>query len=491
MSNDGPSEGEYPGQMGTPFEGGADRDARRPPDPDDDLFVWDGLRPPRREQPRRPAGSEPGDWRVPEFGAGVGAAGAGREEDSARAERDALDRRYEHETGGREDAGPPAGSGYERAARASGDWRAPEYPTGDRRSGHEPDDGYETSEEWEEWLEPEAPRGAETIGPLPERGNGPRRRRLPAGAVLLAMLVGFFFAGLLNAANIKKDVEARPYGALRSLQLALLAPMTGLSGLVRADDLGAAVATALGRGEGPHHTLADVKKTKKSLWPRAITAAKPLRLYIAGDSMDQVFGSSLVNLSEATGLVKAKNDYKVSSGLSRPDFFDWPQRMVDQIVDYKPDAVAVLFGANDGQDVYYEGKVLKVGTKAWQEVYARRVGEAMDILTKGGRRVYWVGQPIMKDFGYRERIAMMNHIYEAEAQKHPGVKFVSTWKLLSNEKGSYAEYLKDEGGDSILMRAPDGIHLTRAGGDRMAGLVLDVIEKDWGMGGSAAPSPAP
>ena len=115
----------------------------------------------------------------------------------------------------------------------------------------------------------------------------------------------------------------------------------------------------------------------------------------------------------------------------------------------------------------------------------------MDILTKGGRRVYWVGNPIMKDFGYRERIAMMNHIYEAEAKKHPGVTFVSTWQALANEKGSYAEYLKDENGDLVLMRAPDGIHLSREGGDRMAQVVLDVIEKDWGMAGSASPSPAP
>jgi hypothetical protein len=260
---------------------------------------------------------------------------------------------------------------------------------------------------------------------------------------------------------------------------------------VRADDLGARVATALGRGEDPHHTLAEAK-TKKPLWPRAITAERPLRLYVAGDSMDQVFGSSLVNLSEATGLVKAKNDYKVSSGLSRPDFFDWPQRMVDQIVDYRPDAVVLLFGANDGQDVYYEGKVLKVGTKAWQEVYAQRVGEAMDILTSDGRRVYWVGQPIMKDFGYRQRIAMMNHIYEAEAKKREGVTFVSTWRIMANDKGSYAEYLEDANGDSIPVRAPDGIHLSRAGGDRMAHLVLDVIEKDWRMpGASASPLQAP
>ena len=109
--------------------------------------------------------------------------------------------------------------------------------------------------------------------------------------------------------------------------------------------------------------------------------------------------------------------------------------MIDQIVEFDPDATAVLFGANDGQNVLYKGKVLEVGSKAWQEVYARRAGKAMDILTKGGRRAYWVGNPIMRDPGYRERISMMDHIYEAEAKKHPGVFFIPTWALFANEKG--------------------------------------------------------
>jgi hypothetical protein len=417
--------------------GGSGRDDRRPFGEDaDDLFVWDGLRPPSGERTSQ---------------------GAGRAGD--------------------------------RSRRPPDDWRPPEYPTGGRPASRPPADGYEVEEEWEEWLDPDEPHGPETIGAQPDRRTGPRRRRLSAGAVLLAMLLGFFLAGLLDARNIRKDVEGRPYGALRSLQLVMLAPMTGLSDLLRAGDLGSAVASALGRGEEEHHTLADVKQAKKSAWPRTITKDKPLRLYVAGDSMDQVFGSSLVNLAEATGLVKGKNDYHVSSGLSRPDFYDWPQRLVDQIVDYRPGASAVLFGANDGQDVFYEGKVLKVGTKAWKAVYAERVGEAMDILTTGGRRVYWVGNPIMRDFGYRQRIAMMNHIYAAEAEKRRGVTFVSTWAAMSNAKGSYAEYLDDENGHPVLVRAPDGIHLTRAGGDRMAQVVLDVIEKDWDMAGTSPPSP--
>ncbi len=268
--------------------------------------------------------------------------------------------------------------------------------------------------------------------------------------------------------------------------------MNALSGLVRADDLGAAVAGALGGGEEEHHGRVEVETgVAKPLWPRTVTEEKPLRLYVAGDSMGQVFGSSLVNLSEATGLIKARNDYRVSSGLSRPDFFDWPHRLIDQIVDHRPDAVVALFGANDGQDVMYEGKVLKVGSGAWKEVYARRVGEAMDILTEAGRRVYWVGQPIMKDRDYRERIAMMNHIYAAEAEKHLGVTFVSTWRVLADERGSYADYLTDGDGGPRLMRGPDGIHLTRAGGDRMAGVVLKVIREDWGMDGPDEPVPTP
>jgi len=353
------------------------------------------------------------------------------------------------------------------------------------------DDGLD--DEWDEWLDPgegaqrRAPRpprepgGPGDHGRPPGQRKGPRRRRASAGAVLVAMLIGFFVGGLLDAKGIETNVKGEPLGAWRSIELALLRPMTALSGALRLDGPAEALNALLGRGEGPHHSLAEVKSKAKPKWPRVITRKRPLRLYIVGDSMAQVFGSSLENLAEDTHLIKAKLDYKVSSGLSRPDFFDWPQRLIDQLVEYDPDATAVLFGANDGQNVRYQGKVLEVGSPAWQAAYQTRVGRAMRILTRGGRRVYWVGDPIMRNAGYRGRIAMMDHIYEAEAARHPGVTFIDTWRLMANGKGSYAEYLHDRNGDLVLMRAPDGIHLTRAGGDRMAQSVLDVIEKDWGL----------
>ena len=183
MTDDRRYEGEYPGQEGLPFDEGAGRPAlsaaaradagaalvRRL---DDDLFVWDELRPPDRGRDDADAAGAPaGDWR-----------GARPARSAARAAR--------------------------RPARA-GDWRAPEYPTGAGRTRYEPADGYEASEEWEEWLEPEAPHGAETIGPLPERHKGPRRRRLSAGAVLLAMLLGFFLAGPARRAATSRRTSRR------------------------------------------------------------------------------------------------------------------------------------------------------------------------------------------------------------------------------------------------------------------------------------------
>ena len=414
---------------------------------DDDLFVWDGLRPSGRPaRTQRPARAE---TRPPAA--------------------------FETPPRPRPAAGP--GSPPRRDTRAA------------RRQAV-----YGSDDEWQEWLDPGegaqaggpspaggagGPFGPDALGQLPERGR-PRRRRLSAGAVLAAMLLGFFGAGLLDARAIERRVEGEPLGAMRSVRLALLQPVVAVSGLLRLDRPAAALDVALGRGEEEHHTIAETAEARPK-WPRDVTPEKPLRLWIIGDSMAQIFGSSLENLAEDTGFVKARLSYKVSSGLSRPDFFDWPQHMIDQLVEFDPDGTAVLFGANDGQDFYHEGKVLKVGTRAWRKQYAKRVGKAMDILTRGGRRIYWVGNPIMKNAGYRDRIAMMDHIYAAEAAKHPGVHYVSTWKLFSDEKGSYEEYLPDAGGDLVLMRAPDGIHLTRAGGDRMGQAALDVIEKDWGI----------
>lgn len=312
------------------------------------------------------------------------------------------------------------------------------------------------------------------------RGRG-TRRHASAGATLLAMLLGFFGAGLLDAGAIKSDIEGKPLGAARSIQLALIEPMVVLSKALRLDRPAASLNAALGRGEPRHHRLTEVAPEAKPKWPRAVTADEPLRLLIIGDSMAQAAGPSIKNLSEEAGLIRAKLDYKVSSGLSRPDFFNWPQHMIDQLIEADPDAIIVILGANDAQDFKVQGRVLRFGSASWRRAYQRRVGEAMKILTRSGRRVYWLGNPIMRDEYFRDRMALINGLYEAEARRHAGVQYVDTWGLLADEKGRYAEYRRDADGDLTLVRGADGIHMTRAGADLVAAHVLEIVRREWSI----------
>ena len=74
-----------------------------------------------------------------------------------------------------------------------------------------------------------------------------------------------------------------------------------------------------------------------------------MHLYIAGDSMMGLPGMALVNLSNKTKLIKPMLDYHISTGLVRPDFFNWPAQIKSQAKAFEPSAVAAMFGANDNQ----------------------------------------------------------------------------------------------------------------------------------------------
>jgi hypothetical protein len=45
---------------------------------------------------------------------------------------------------------------------------------------------------------------------------------------------------------------------------------------------------------------------------------------------------------------------------------------------------------------------------------------------------------------------------------------VDLYSLLSDDDGGYAPYLPDKGGRLVKVRADDGVHLERAGGDIVA-----------------------
>ena len=206
-----------------------------------------------------------------------------------------------------------------------------------------------------------------------------------------------------------------------------------------------------------------------------------MHLYIAGDSMMGLPGMALVNLANKTRVVKSLLDYRISSGLCRPDFFDWPAQLRSQAGSFKPGAVALMFGANDRQGVQTaSGKVYNFRTDGWEREYRRRVRDVIGLLFDAGvRRIYWIGQPVMPDATFDGQMRVMNEIYRTEAAKHPGVRYIDAHALLSDKDGKFAQYLRDGDGVMQQVREADGEHMTYAGGLRIAEAVMTAIEKDW------------
>ena len=187
---------------------------------------------------------------------------------------------------------------------------------------------------------------------------------------------------------------------------------------------------------------------------RVPTADTPLKLWVGGDSMAVAFGASLGRLASATGLVLPTSDARSSSGLTRPDFYDWPAHMAEVAAKDAPDVMVLMFGANDSQGIRTpEGKAFQPLSDGWRAEYRRRVAGTMELLVAPGRLVIWVGQPVMESDGFSARMADIDAIYREEAALREGVLYFESWPLLVDGNGKYAAFLPDSDGATQGMRA--------------------------------------
>jgi hypothetical protein len=319
------------------------------------------------------------------------------------------------------------------------------------------------------------------------------------GQAVVVVAATLTLAALLNAQALLATAKGLPFGWKRSVAVAVAEPLARVSGDLRLDEprraldraLGHAPAVPVAPAPSPTASPTPGPTTTPSAGPsptpspsglRVPTRADPLRIRVVGDSMAQVSGQSLITMAAATGVARAVLDFRFSSGLTRPDFFDWPAHLAGLLAGRAPpEALVVFFGANDAQGMETSHGVLRFGTSAWDAEYSARVDAVMRQLTAAGARVYWVGQPIARSSTYSDRMARLDAIYRTQAARHPGVTYVDSWPLFTTPDGHYSAYLQT-GSGLTLMRQADGIHLTRAGGDRLARVVLTAIRQDWRLG---------
>lgn len=209
------------------------------------------------------------------------------------------------------------------------------------------------------------------------------------------------------------------------------------------------------------------------------TAEDPLRVLVVGDSLAVMMGYGLMRQAEAAPALRVEMVTKVSSGLSRPDFYNWPQVLVETVAWYHPHVTVILFGGNDKQTIRTPAGAFESFSDEWFSEYYRRIWAFLDTITNSGSEAVWMGLPIMRSDKFAETCRTLNSMYGAACESHRSATYIDGYALFEDEQGKYNAYLLDSSGERRLMRAGDGIHFSNTGGDRQAEAVMEVLLESY------------
>jgi uncharacterized protein len=349
--------------------------------------------------------------------------------------------------------------------------------------------------------------------PRREEDDGPPRRLWSAGHALIVCVLALAIGLLLNAPGIHKSAYNKPDGWQRDVTVALTGPLADVSHALLLDRPRKAVQAAVGRSDAdeidteialpdqtptptePTTTPTPSKPTPTPTKPRparpkklAFSPSKKLRLWVAGDSLVITPGYAVVRAAGASPAIESVGgvDGRVATGLTRPDVFNWFEEIRRQVKELKPRAIVLGFGGNDDK-AYMTGlpdgvSIDAFGGSVWRREYARRVGGLMDMINRAGALVVWIGLPQTQSSEQTQRFDVVNAVVQREARKREGrAVFIDTYTMFAGPDGGYAEYLPNASGKLVKMRAGDGVHFEREGGDVIAREVLKALNKAYDL----------
>jgi hypothetical protein len=303
---------------------------------------------------------------------------------------------------------------------------------------------------------------------------------------IFVLALALFLAALLQAEGLRKQAEIQPSGVQRDVALRVTKPLVSFSralhlttprhelqlaiGRENEDRIDTRVHLSLPPPATPPPVAHKPKPKPQEHVKPLFTAAHPLRVWVAGDSLAQVPGDALERIGGAIDVVGVES--RLSTGLARTDLYNWFTRIQQAPRQLHPDAVVFSFGADDAHDYMGGAHVGPFGSPSWVAEYRRRIDGVTRELNAEGIRVVWLGLPIPDGPGFKQSFPVVNRILESVARKHADdATFVDTWHRLDDFHGRYAQYLRVHG-KLTQIRAADGVHYTQAGGDLVAAEVV-------------------
>jgi len=195
-------------------------------------------------------------------------------------------------------------------------------------------------------------------------------------------------------------------------------------------------------------------------WPEAA----PRVLLIGDSNIYGPVGDTLQSGLVASGFAVWRRG-RPSTGLSRPDRWDWFEQARKMIDESQPSTVIVQFGGNDVLYLRWRGdrrrRVSFRDEPAWRTEYASRVHAFLSLLSQSGRHVYLMS-PTNRGIG-KAQVERVRDVQREVASELPGVTFIDMFPLTSDENGRWLHAVIDNG-KRVVVRRWDTVHFNETGG---------------------------
>lgn len=217
--------------------------------------------------------------------------------------------------------------------------------------------------------------------------------------------------------------------------------------------------------------------------PKIEKAPGATRLAVFGDSMATDVGNALERYYAEDPNLAVIVQGVGSSSFVRPDFFDWPTKIDEQIAANTFDIAVFIIGINDRQKMRLNDQSYGSLTPEWTTEYSNRVASVVRALRAANKPVLWIGLPPMEAPKFGKAMIQVNEIQRLAAFSG-GAEFLDIYEKFATEEGAYTSRGPDLNGNQVRMRKDDGIHFSSAGADKLAFYISQSLKNYYRGGGT-------
>ncbi len=188
----------------------------------------------------------------------------------------------------------------------------------------------------------------------------------------------------------------------------------------------------------------------------------PIRILLTGDSLMEAMGPQMQR--ELTGYenITLIPIGKRSTGLSRPDFYNWPRVLEENLRRHRPQIVVMWVGTNDPQNIHGHTGLGEPCSQAWMRVYTQKLMEIASLCRRYEAKLIFMGPPVMEEEPLNTQLAKINALMYNFCRRYK-LGYINTRSLLADSRGNYMHSVRMPDGRTVNIRWRDRVHITGDG----------------------------